>query len=132
MDPITLAIITGLANLGQTVIKDAKNTHWKYSIITDNEEHAKLIEPGTPTPTERFEALRKLNELGVGGNKYLDFFAACYDIPEVTRRQLITDLLELVDLSHFRRNKHIAAHGLVGPQLNGAAKTVDHDNQGCK
>jgi len=48
------------------VLKGAKNTHWKYSIITDNEEHVKLIEPGTPTATERFEALRKLNELGVG------------------------------------------------------------------
>jgi len=49
------------------VLQGAKNTHWKYSIITDNEEHVKLIEPGTPTAAERFEALRKLNELRVGG-----------------------------------------------------------------
>lgn len=48
------------------VLKGAKNTHWKYSIITDNEEHVRLIEPGTPTAAERFNALRKLNELGVG------------------------------------------------------------------
>ena len=32
--------------------------------------------------------------------EYLDFFAACYQIPEATRRGLINDLLELVDLAH--------------------------------
>jgi ABC-2 type transport system ATP-binding protein len=34
--------------------------------------------------------------------EYLDFFAACYDIPEKDRMGLINDLLELVDLSHRR------------------------------
>ncbi len=34
--------------------------------------------------------------------EYLDFFAACYDIPENSRRRLIDDLLELVDLTHRR------------------------------
>jgi len=34
--------------------------------------------------------------------EYLDFFAACYEIPETTRARLIDDLLELVDLSHRR------------------------------
>ena len=48
------------------VLKDAKNTHWKYSIITLNEQHAKMMEAGVPPPEERFDALRKLNELGVG------------------------------------------------------------------
>lgn len=48
------------------VVKDAKNMHWKYSIITSIEEHAKAIEPGTPTARERFNAMRKLNDLGVG------------------------------------------------------------------
>lgn len=48
------------------VLKDARNTHWKYSIITTNPEHAKKLEPGTPSPQERFDALRKLNDLGVG------------------------------------------------------------------
>lgn len=48
------------------VLKDAKNTHWKYSIITTNEEHVKKLEPGVPTALERFEAMRKLNDLGVG------------------------------------------------------------------
>mgnify|MGYP001029513224 CR=1 FL=1 len=32
--------------------------------------------------------------------EYLDFFAACYDIPEADRPALIRDLLELVDLTH--------------------------------
>lgn len=32
--------------------------------------------------------------------EYLDFFAACYDIPEAERGPLIGDLLELVELSH--------------------------------
>lgn len=32
--------------------------------------------------------------------EYLDFFAACYDIPEADRPALIRDLLELVDLAH--------------------------------
>ncbi|MFN8530628.1 MAG: ABC transporter ATP-binding protein [Anaerolineae bacterium] len=34
--------------------------------------------------------------------EYLDFFAACYDIPENDRKKLIADLLELVDLTHRR------------------------------
>ena len=34
--------------------------------------------------------------------EYLDFFAACYDIPESERRPLVHDLLELVELSHRR------------------------------
>jgi ABC-2 type transport system ATP-binding protein len=34
--------------------------------------------------------------------EYLDFFAACYDIPEAARSNMIGDLLALVDLSHKR------------------------------
>ena len=36
--------------------------------------------------------------------EYLDFFAACYDIPESERRPLVSDLLELVDLAHRRED----------------------------
>ncbi len=50
----------------RAVLKDAKNTHWKYSIITTNEEHVKKLEAGVPTSKARFEAMRKLNDLGVG------------------------------------------------------------------
>lgn len=34
--------------------------------------------------------------------EYLDFFGACYHIPAYERSGLVTDLLELVDLSHRR------------------------------
>ncbi len=32
--------------------------------------------------------------------EYLDFFAACYRVPEIRRSALVAELLELVDLSH--------------------------------
>ena len=48
------------------VVKDAKNMHWKYSIISSIEEHVKKLEPGVPTARARFGALKKLSELGVG------------------------------------------------------------------
>ncbi|MBN1303102.1 MAG: ABC transporter ATP-binding protein [Anaerolineales bacterium] len=44
------------------------------------------------------------DSFGVYGNmtvsEYLDFFGACYKIPPAQRKRLITDLLELVDLTH--------------------------------
>lgn len=46
------------------VLKGAKNVHWKYSIITDNEEHVAKLEPGVPSAAARFLALKKLGELG--------------------------------------------------------------------
>jgi DNA repair photolyase len=48
------------------VCTDAKNMHWKYSIITSNEDHVKKLEPGTPPAKKRFEAMYKLNKMGVG------------------------------------------------------------------
>lgn len=48
------------------VVRDAKNMHFKYSIITSNEAHASKLEPGTPKASERFKAMEKLNKLGVG------------------------------------------------------------------
>jgi DNA repair photolyase len=47
-------------------VQDQKNLHWKYSIITSNEDHAKRLEPGTPPTRKRFEAMYKLNKMGVG------------------------------------------------------------------
>jgi DNA repair photolyase len=47
------------------IIKGWKNIHWKFSIITTDPEKAKKIEPGTPSPQARFEALSRLkNEFG--------------------------------------------------------------------
>lgn len=48
------------------VLQGAKNVHFKYSIITTNEQHAKKLEAGTPSPKERFRALEKLAVLGIG------------------------------------------------------------------
>jgi len=60
--------------------------------------------------------------------EYLDFFAACYDIPEKQRPEMISDLLELVDLGHRR-------DGLVDKLSRGMkqrlclARTLVHDPQ---
>jgi DNA repair photolyase len=64
------------------VLKGATNTHWKYSIITDNPQHAKKLEAGTPPPAERFDAMRKLNELGVGATtlRYRPFVIGVSDL----------------------------------------------------
>ncbi len=40
--------------------------------------------------------------------EYLDFFAACYEIPPETRRALTGDLLKLVELDH-RRDDYVDA-----------------------
>jgi DNA repair photolyase len=48
------------------ILKDAKNIHVKYSIITDNEKHVLALEPGVPTAAARFDAMEQLNKLGIG------------------------------------------------------------------
>lgn len=60
--------------------------------------------------------------------EYLDFFAACYEIPEATRTNLITDLLELVDLSH-RRNDMVDSLSRGMKQRLCLARTLAHDPQ---
>jgi ABC-2 type transport system ATP-binding protein len=58
--------------------------------------------------------------------EYLDFFAACYDIPEAQRRQLINDLLELVDLNH-RREDMVDKLSKGMKQRLSLARTLAHD-----
>jgi ABC-2 type transport system ATP-binding protein len=58
--------------------------------------------------------------------EYLDFFAACYDIPEGQRRQLINDLLELVDLNH-RRDDMVDKLSKGMKQRLSLARTLAHD-----
>mgnify|MGYP001180489171 CR=1 FL=1 len=60
--------------------------------------------------------------------EYLDFFAACYDIPESTRRGLIDDLLELVDLNH-RREDMVDKLSRGMKQRLSLARTLAHDPQ---
>lgn len=58
--------------------------------------------------------------------EYLDFFAACYDIPEKERKRLIDDLLELVELSH-RRDDMVDKLSRGMKQRLSLARTLAHD-----
>jgi len=60
--------------------------------------------------------------------EYLDFFGACYDLAPQTRKGLITDLLELVDLSH-RRNDRVEGLSRGMKQRLSLARTLIHDPQ---
>jgi len=60
--------------------------------------------------------------------EYLDFFAACYEIPSETRRRLAGDLLELVDLSH-RREDYVDALSRGMKQRLCLARALVHDPQ---
>jgi ABC-2 type transport system ATP-binding protein len=60
--------------------------------------------------------------------EYLDFFAACYDIPEKDRPGLINDLLELVDLVH-RRDDMVDKLSRGMKQRLCLARTLAHDPQ---
>ncbi len=60
--------------------------------------------------------------------EYLDFFAACYDIPEKDRAGLINDLLELVDLNH-RRDDMVDKLSRGMKQRLCLARTLAHDPQ---
>jgi ABC-2 type transport system ATP-binding protein len=58
--------------------------------------------------------------------EYLDFFAACYEIPDSQRPGLINDLLELVDLSH-RRDDMVDKLSRGMKQRLCLARTLAHD-----
>jgi ABC-2 type transport system ATP-binding protein len=60
--------------------------------------------------------------------EYLDFFAACYEIPPATRAPLINDLLELVDLNH-RREAMVDTLSRGMKQRLCLARTLAHDPQ---
>jgi ABC-2 type transport system ATP-binding protein len=58
--------------------------------------------------------------------EYLDFFSACYQIPEQRRSALIDELLELVELSHRRADRvEQLSRGLK--QRLSLARTLIHD-----
>ncbi len=60
--------------------------------------------------------------------EYLDFFAACYEIPAETRHRLVDDLLELVDLAH-RRDDYVDALSRGMKQRLCLARALAHDPQ---
>jgi ABC-2 type transport system ATP-binding protein len=60
--------------------------------------------------------------------EYLDFFAACYDIPAATRPGMIDDLLALVDLGH-KREEYVESLSRGMKQRLCLARTLTHDPQ---
>lgn len=60
--------------------------------------------------------------------EYLDFFAACYNLPPAVRKNLIEDLLELVDLSH-RRDDPVEGLSRGMKQRLSIARTLINDPQ---
>lgn len=58
--------------------------------------------------------------------EYLDFFAGCYDVPIPERKLLITDLLELVDLSH-RMDDFVDGLSRGMKQRLGLARSLIHN-----
>jgi ABC-2 type transport system ATP-binding protein len=60
--------------------------------------------------------------------EYLDFFSACYEIPETQRASVNGDLLELVDLGH-RRDDRVEALSRGMKQRLALARTLAHDPQ---
>jgi ABC-2 type transport system ATP-binding protein len=60
--------------------------------------------------------------------EYLDFFGACYEVPEAKRASINRDLLELVDLSH-RRDDRVEGLSRGMKQRLALARTLAHDPQ---
>lgn len=60
--------------------------------------------------------------------EYLDFFAACYDIPPATRLGMIDDLLALVDLGH-KKDAFVDSLSRGMKQRLCLARTLAHDPQ---
>lgn len=58
--------------------------------------------------------------------EYLDFFAASYGLPETRRRQLIGELLDLVDLGH-KRDDYVMGLSRGMKQRLSLARTMAHD-----
>ncbi len=60
--------------------------------------------------------------------EYLDFFAACYDIPPHTRNGMVDDLLALVDLGH-KKDEQVESLSRGMKQRLCLARTLAHDPQ---
>lgn len=58
--------------------------------------------------------------------EYLDFFAACYDIPATDRANMIGDLLALVDLNH-KHDEYVESLSRGMKQRLCLARTLAHD-----
>ncbi|HJR46408.1 MAG TPA: ABC transporter ATP-binding protein [Actinomycetota bacterium] len=61
-------------------------------------------------------------------HEYLDFFAAAYRLPAASRRAIVSDLLELVDLSH-KADSFVDSLSRGMKQRLGLARALVHDPQ---
>lgn len=60
--------------------------------------------------------------------EYLDFFAACYEVPAATRPGMVDDLLALVDLQH-KKEAYVESLSRGMKQRLCLARTLTHDPQ---
>lgn len=60
--------------------------------------------------------------------EYLDFFAACYEVPAATRLGMVDDLLALVDLQH-KKDAYVESLSRGMKQRLCLARTLTHDPQ---
>lgn len=77
----------------QELFKGADNWNCKFSIITLNENHAKRIEVGVPSPKERVRAIEKYSNLNNGGAT-LRLRPFIIGVSDKTYKQLIKDSVE--------------------------------------
>jgi len=83
----------------RAVLKDAKNIHIKVSIITLDEEKARVIEQGVPSPEERLWGIGEYAKLGVAA-------------VNLRLRPFIIGVTNPTHLELIRRAKEVGAYGL--------------------
>jgi ABC-2 type transport system ATP-binding protein len=111
-----------------------KTTTMRMLVTLLKPDHGEIF-VGDHSVQEHPRAVRRLigympDSFGVYGDmtvkEYLDFFAACYQIPHIQRDGLINDLLELVDISH-RRDDMVDTLSRGLKQRLGLARVLIHD-----
>lgn len=113
-----------------SLVEGQKNWNCKFSIITNNERDANLVEVGVPTPQERLEAMRIYSELDAGGatlrlrpfiigitsKNYLELIEQAY---EVGARAVTTEFLCVegrttpLAIEHYKQISEVCGYNLL-------------------